>query len=91
MTQVYPISSTIFNLVVDVLVRHWVTVRLEVAEERGECGQEGRHHNALFYAEDGMVASLDPRWIQGAFSTLVSLFDKVGLHTNVRKTIKMVC
>ena len=37
-----------------------------------------------------MVASLDPRWLQSAFSTLVGLFDRVGMRTNVGKTVGMV-
>ena len=37
-----------------------------------------------------MVASSDPRWLQWAFDTLVSLFDQVGLRANVRKTVSMV-
>ena len=91
MTQVDPLSPTIFNVVVDAVVRHWVTVMVEGAEERGESGQGSRHHNALFYADDGVVAFLDPQWLQGAFSTLVGLFDRVGLWTNARKTVGMVC
>ena len=49
------------------------------AEERGERGEEGRHQADLFYAEYGMVASSDPRWLQGFFNTLIGLFDRVGL------------
>ena len=64
---------------------------VEGMEERGESGQEGRHQNAFFYADNGMVASADPQWLQAAFSTLVGLFDRVGLRTNVRKTVGMVC
>ena len=45
---------------------------------------------ALFYADDGMVASSDPGWLQGAFNTLIGLFDRVGLHTNFGKTVGMV-
>ena len=56
-TQVDMLSPTIFNFVVDAVVRHWVTVMVEGAEDRGERLQEGRHQNALFYADDGMVAS----------------------------------
>ena len=63
---------------------------VEGAEERGKRGQEGRHYNDLFYADDAMVASLDPRWLQGAFSTLVGLLDRVGLRTTVGKTVRMV-
>ena len=54
-------------------------------------GQEGRHQSALFYADDSMVASSDPGWMQGAFDTLVGIFDRVGLRTNIRKTVRMVC
>ena len=60
------------------------------AEKRGERGDEGRHQDALFYADDSMVASSNPRWIQWEFDTLVSLFDRVGLWTNVGKTVSMV-
>ena len=73
------------------MVRQWVYMMVEGTEERGNCGQEGRHHNALLYADDGMVASSDPRWLQGAFSTLVGLFNRVGLQTNVEKIVGMVC
>ena len=90
-TQGYPIFPTILNVVSDAVVRHWVMVMVEGAEEWGERGQEGRHQASLFYADDGMVALSDPRWIHGAFSTLVGLFDKVGMRTNVRKTVDMVC
>ena len=46
---------------------------------------------AVFYADDGMVGALDPEWLQGAFSALVAIFDRVGLQTNVDKTISMAC
>ena len=49
------------------------------------------HQSALFYAYDGMVAFSEPHWLQGAFNTLVGLFDRVGLQTNGRKTFSMVC
>ena len=38
-----------------------------------------------------MVASSDPRWLQWAFSALVSLFERVGLRTNVGNTVIMKC
>ena len=61
------------------------------SEARGDLGKEGRHQAALFYADDVMVAWSDPGWLQGAFNTLVGLFDRVGLRTNVGKTVGMVC
>ena len=63
---------------------------LEGVEDPDDCGQEGRHHNYLFYANDGMVASLGPQWIQGAFITLVGLFNRMGLRTNSGKIVGIV-
>ena len=91
MTQGDPLSPTIFNVVVDTVVRRWLSVTVEGAEERGEHGQEGRHQNALFYTDNGMVSLSDPRWLHVAFITLVSLFYSVGLKTNVVKKVRMVC
>ena len=45
----------------------------------------------MFYADDGMVVSSDPAWLQGAFSAQVSIFNKVGLRNNVGKTVSMAC
>ena len=89
-TQRYPLCPTISNVVVDTVVRHWVTVMVEGSEEQGERGQEGRHQNSLFYLDNDMVALLYPRWLQGAFSTLVGLFNGVGMWTNVGKIFSMV-
>ena len=38
-----------------------------------------------------MVVSSDPAWLQGAFSALVAIFNRVGLRTNVGKTVSMAC
>ena len=78
-------------MVVDALLLNWVTVVVADMEEQGERGKEVRHHTALFYTDYGMVALSDPRWLQGAFNTLVGLFDRVGLRNNVGKTVGMVC
>ena len=64
---------------------------MQTRRSGGKLGKEGRHQAALFYADDSMVASSDPRWLQGAFNTLVGLFDRVGLRTNVGKTVGMAC
>ena len=34
---------------------------------------------ALFYADNGLVASTDPGWLQLAFDMLMGIFDRVGL------------
>ena len=64
---------------------------VEKAEARGETGREVWNQAALFYADDGMVVLSDPAWLQGAFTALVGLFDRVGLLKNVGKTVSMIC
>ena len=90
-TQGDPMSPTIFNVVVDAVVRHWVMMALDEAENRGDRGNEVRHQAAIFYADYSMVASSDSRWLQWEFNALGSLFERVGLWTNVGKTVNMVC
>ena len=68
-----PLSLTIFNVLVDAVVRHWVHRIMEEAEARGDTGREGWHQAALFYANNSMVTSSDPAWLQGAFTALVGL------------------
>ena len=60
-TQGEPFSPTIFNVVVDAVVRQWVTMGLDESEKRGERGKEGSHQAALSYADDVMVAPSNPR------------------------------
>ena len=90
-TQGDPLSPTIFNVVVDAVVRHWVTIAVTEAETRREQGREGRHQVALFYADDGMLASSDPQWLQWAFTQIIGLFDRVGFNTNSGKMVSMTC
>ena len=39
--------------------------------------------SAFFYAENGLIASTDNEWLQGASDTLTGFFNGVGLHTNI--------
>ena len=91
MTQGDPLSPTIFNVVVDAVVRQLLTIAVKEAEKRGERGREGRHQAALFYADDGMLALSDPQWLHWDFTHLVGLYDRVGLNTNCAKTVSMTC
>ena len=90
-TQGDPLSPTIFNVVVDAVVRHWLTIAVTETEKSRERGREGRHQAALFYADDGMLASSDPQWLQWVFTQLVGLFYRVELNTNSGKTVSMTC
>ena len=73
------------------MVRHWVALAVEEAEKREERGKEGRHQAALLYANDGMVASAGSRWLQWSFNSLVGLFERVSLRTNVGMAVSMTC
>ena len=57
----------------------------------GEAAVGEGHFSTVFYADDGMVRATDPQWLQGAFSALVAIFDRVGLLTDVDKTVSMAC
>ena len=59
-TQGDPLSPTIFNMVVDAVVRQWVGVMVQDAEERGECGQEDMYQASLLYVDNGMVSLPNP-------------------------------
>ena len=84
-----PLSPTIFNVVVDAVVWHWLEGLQTANEEKGATG--GGHFSAVFYADDRMFGASDPAWLQGAFSALVAIFDRVCLQTNVDKTVSIAC
>ena len=50
-----------------------------------------RHRAAFFYRDDGLVASMDPVWLQGAFNALTRLFDIVEIQTKIWKTVGVIC
>ena len=54
-------------------------------------GEEIRRFLAALYADNGLVQSRYPVMIQTSLDALVSLFESVGLPTNVSKTKTMVC
>ena len=98
MTQGRPLAPTIFNLVVDAVLRYWVTV-VETLEETPppvadsmDCfGRDVQRLAAYFYADDGLLASTQANHLQQDFNTLTELFYSVGLHTNVANTVIMEC
>ena len=90
-TQEYPMPSTILNVVVDVVVHHWILLVSGDAGGHDRWGREVLHQAPILYADYRLVASTDPVWLQGAFDTLIRLFDRVGLWKNVGKTVGVIC
>ena len=46
---------------------------------------------AIFYVDDGYIASRDAEFLQEALNILVETFKRTGLATNTKKTQAMVC
>ena len=90
-TQGEPLSPTLFNVVVDAFICHWVTVVAPTAD-----GLEGRELllrelAEYLYADDGLAASTQPERLQRAFIVLTGLSNRVVLRTNTRKPVSMAC
>ena len=86
MTQRDPVYPTLFNIIVDAVVR---------ATLQGICGpQESQHgfrwsageYNIYFYADYRRITGRDPIWLQAALKTIVRMFERVGLQKNLNKT-----
>ena len=75
-------SPTIFNLMVDAVIRKWERLLLLKGIPLGEI----RELVAVFYADDGLIAARSPKKLQTAIDLLTGLFDRVGLQTNTKKT-----
>ena len=43
------------------------------------------------YTDNGLVASTQLERLQREFDVLTGLFNRVGLSTNTRKTVRMLC
>ena len=46
---------------------------------------------AFLNAEDGVVTPTDPGWLQMEFYFLAGLFNRVGMKTNLRNNMGVVC
>ena len=78
------IEGTLFNVFVDFMICHWVTI---VGYPQEGAGQEGlgttiQTLSALFCANDDFVVFPESDRLQGVFDALKSLFGRVGLRTN---------
>ena len=90
-TQGGPLSPRLFNIVVDAVVRKWL--RRAIGDDAAKDGvaQMAAKFIALFYVDDGFIASRNPVLLQKCLDILVSVFERVGLYTNVQKSKTMTC
>jgi hypothetical protein len=91
-TQGGPLSSLIFNVVVDAVVREWLRRTLDNDAARdGLLMVQIATRMVSFYVDDGVLSARDPVWLQSAFDVLITLFEQVGRKTNTTKTQVMTC
>ena len=86
-------SPTIFNVVFDAFIQHWVTVVGGPQEGAGRevLGTSIQDILALFCAHDRLVASPKSARLQGAVDAFVGLFDRVVFWGNEGKTVSISC
>ena len=83
LTQGYPMSRTSINVVVDAVMRHWISLVAGVAGGQDRWVREAIHCNDFLYSGDGLAASTDQVRLQGESDTLTGLFDRLGIRENV--------
>ncbi len=90
-TQGGPLSSLMFNVCVNAIVREWLCQTLDEDTARDKIGNQVAEMLVAFYVDNGLIASRDPVWLQELFDILIGLFEWIGLFTNASKTKVMVC
>ena len=57
LTQGELLPPTIFNVVVDAMLRHWISLVVGVSGGKNGWEREVIHHTVFFYAYEGLVTS----------------------------------
>jgi hypothetical protein len=91
-TQGGPLSAKLFNIVVNAVVWEWMRLmRATIDDADGNLAEHIAGLFAVFYVDNGYIASRDAEFLQEALNILVETFKRVGLATNTKKTQAMVC
>ena len=84
-----PLSPTIFNMVVDSVIQHRVTVVAATEAGAEVLGVSIQDIVEYFYADDGLVTSTQLERLHRLFEVLADLFEWVGLRTNTWNMLSM--
>ena len=91
-TQVRLVTLTLFNVVVDNVIRTWLAVTVEDQRvDNDGLGDTAGRCLGVFYADDGMVGSRYPDWMKHSMNILICLFQTYGLPANISKSGTMLC
>jgi hypothetical protein len=90
-TQGGPLSAKLFNIMVDPVAREWLRELREGGDYAVWELDELMSTFFAIYVDDTYLASRDAEFLQCVLDLLVSLFERVGLETNVSKTQTMIC
>jgi hypothetical protein len=90
-TQGGPLSSLMFNVCVDCVVREWLRQVLGEDVAQDGVGDLVCNQCIAFFVDDGLVAARCPEWLQSSFNILITLFKWIGLRMNAEKTKVMTC
>ncbi len=90
-TQGGPLSSLMFNVCVDCVVKEWLRQVLGEDVARDGVGDLVHDQCIAFFVDDRLVAARCPEWLQSSFNILITLFERIGLRTNAEKTKVMTC
>jgi hypothetical protein len=86
-THLGPLSTKLFNLLVDAVVRKWAWLLESDGDfKEGKLASLTSTFFAIFYINNAYLASQDAGFLQHALNLLVDLFKRVGLQTNTSKT-----
>ena len=76
-----------FNIMVDEVVWEVLAEVCRTQEDHRGLGWTTRESNLLFYADDGRIVGRDLDWLHNTLSVMVDISGRVGLETNLEKTI----
>ena len=91
MTQGGPLSTKLFNIMVNAVACEWFWELREGGDyEDWELDEQMSTFFAIFYVNNVYLASRDAEFLQRMLDLLVSLFARVGLEINVSKMQTMI-
>ena len=76
-TQGYLFSLTIFNIVVDAVVRVGLLEFYGTQEAHHGLVWAALDHNIVFYVDNGRIVGCNPIWIHKTLMALVKMFERV--------------